>query len=152
MNFHAKDKQFKGVKLIKIVEFKDKKLILVTVCNRCYRSRHYVKTCLYKLKGKVTSDLLWSANLCIMHIQALAALLLIGLAVADKQFSHFQNKFAKKYSPKELLARQAIFQANVKAIAEHNEKFARGETSYQKQIDEFTDMTREEMAAQINGN
>merc|ERR1712226_784788 len=93
----------------------------------------------------------WSANLCIMHIQALAALLLIGLAVADKQFSHFQNKFAKKYSPKELLARQAIFQANVKAIAEHNEKFARGETSYQKQIDEFTDMTREEMAAQING-
>ena len=144
--------QFQGIKLIKYLNLRTKKLILATVCNRCYRSRHYVKTCLYKLKGKVTSDLHWSENLCIMHIKALAALLLIGLAVADKQFSHFQNKFAKKYSPKELLARQAIFQANVKAIAEHNEKFARGETSYQKQIDEFTDMTREEMAAQINGN
>ena len=86
-----------------------------------------------------------------MHIKALAVFLFIGLAVADKQFSHFQNKFNKKYSPKELLKRQAIFQANVKAITEHNEKFARGETSYQKQIDEFTDMTREEMAAHING-
>ena len=87
-----------------------------------------------------------------MHIKAFAVLLLIGVAVADKQFSHFQNKFNKKYSPKELLTRQAIFQANVKAIAEHNEKFLKGETSYQKQIDEFTDMTREEMAAHIKGN
>ena len=86
-----------------------------------------------------------------MYSKVLVSFLVFGLVLADKQFNEFQGKFDKKYSPKEFAARKAIFQANLKEISKHNEKYLNGEVSYKKQIDQFTDLTREEMAAKING-
>jgi cathepsin L len=39
----------------------------------------------------------------------------------------------------------------VAAIKEHNEKFARGQVSYSKGINQFTDMTEKEFLEHVNG-
>ncbi|KAJ5076056.1 cathepsin l [Anaeramoeba ignava] len=55
-------------------------------------------------------------------------------------FSHFKNKFNKKYNVEEEAMRFKIFQSNLKKIQEHNA----GDHSYQMGINQFTDLTNKE--------
>lgn len=88
-----------------------------------------------------------------MHLKVFAAVFLFfGCALADPLFEKFQKEHSKKYSPKEYKQRKEIFQANVEKISKHNEKYNNGQESYYMEINEFTDMTQEEVNSYINGN
>ncbi|RZB39320.1 Inhibitor I29 and/or Peptidase C1 domain containing protein, partial [Asbolus verrucosus] len=59
--------------------------------------------------------------------------------------------FKKQYAtPLEEIKRFKIFQANVAEIEQHNEKYARGEVTYTKGINQFGDKTDEEFMAYLN--
>ena len=48
--------------------------------------------------------------------------------------------------------RASIFAANVAKIVAHNERYNRGEETFSKGINQFTDMTEREFLEHINGN
>lgn len=87
-----------------------------------------------------------------MHLKLLTLLALVGCSVASKSFSKYQFDFGKKYkSGLEWAERRAIFEANLNAINEHNEKFHKGEVSYKMGVNQFTDLTQAEFDALIQG-
>lgn len=51
----------------------------------------------------------------------------------------FQSDHNKSYEPEEDAERFVIFEANLKRIIEHNEKFAKGEVTFTMGINQFTD-------------
>ena len=86
-----------------------------------------------------------------MHLKTFVLLCFASSVLADDLFTHFQNKFNQNYSFREYVERKAVFQANVRKITEHNELFAKGQVSYMKGINQFTDLTEEEFQAQLTG-
>ena len=64
-------------------------------------------------------------------------------------FEQYRRDFAKAYSSKsETQRRASIFEANLAAIQEHN---SAGTATYKKGVNQFTDMTKEEVKAQSTG-
>jgi cathepsin L len=83
-----------------------------------------------------------------MQFKILVFLALASLALADQRYIAYQKKFGKSFnSPREFATRQSIFLNNLKNIQDHNAKYAQGEVSWQMGVNQFTDMTEEEMAA-----
>jgi len=65
----------------------------------------------------------------------------------QREFSKFVKTYGKKYTTTDFFNRYEIFQQNLDLIELHN---ARGETSTMG-INQFADMTSDEMAAKLNG-
>jgi hypothetical protein len=74
----------------------------------------------------------------------------VASAVWEQRFclDHFSKMALRTHE--EAALRASIFARNVAAFKEHNEKFARGEVSYTKGINQFTDMTEKEILEHIN--
>jgi cathepsin L len=71
-----------------------------------------------------------------------------GMALTEQeQFVQFCEKFQKQYTTEEVPKRFAVFQDNLKKIAEHN---AKGE-SWTMAVTQFADMTAEEFGAMYKG-
>ncbi|KAJ8943320.1 hypothetical protein NQ318_004761 [Aromia moschata] len=71
--------------------------------------------------------------------------LAINAASISDQWLEFKKTYGREYkSLKEEELRFAIFQDNVKKIEEHNEKYAKGESTYYMGINQFADITTEE--------
>ncbi|KAK9887526.1 hypothetical protein WA026_023248 [Henosepilachna vigintioctopunctata] len=64
----------------------------------------------------------------------------------NSQWEKYKKDFNKKYDTAELDAlHKEIFARSVKEVEEHNAKFAKGEVTYTKGINQFSDMTDEEI-------
>jgi cathepsin L len=61
-------------------------------------------------------------------------------------WNSFKAEHGKAYTPSEELERFAIFHENLQFINEHNEKFARGEVSFEVGVNPFSDWTDAELA------
>jgi C1A family cysteine protease len=71
-----------------------------------------------------------------------------GCVTSQREFSKFLKQYNKQYSASALTSRFATFKANLQLIEEHNSQ--PGQTSTMG-INEFADMTSEEVAAKMNG-
>nr|CAI5832853.1 unnamed protein product [Callosobruchus analis] len=85
-----------------------------------------------------------------MYAKALIFLSLVVVAMAglsaEEQWKNFKSTNGKKYdNPEEEQKRFQIFQDNLKKIEEHNKKYEAGETSWQMGINQFADLTADEM-------
>ncbi|WP_348243272.1 hypothetical protein, partial [Salmonella enterica] len=81
-------------------------------------------------------------------------LFLCGLAVAaaSQSWDSFKLTHGKAYSSaKEELYRKTIFESNLKFVAEHNERFRKGQVTFNVAMNRFGDMTTEEFVAQMTG-
>ncbi|KAJ3641087.1 hypothetical protein Zmor_027607 [Zophobas morio] len=68
-----------------------------------------------------------------------------------KKWADFKLTHKKQYSnPLEEVRRLAIFKDNLAQIEEHNAKYAKGEVTYSKAINQFGDLTKEEFLAYVN--
>ena len=79
------------------------------------------------------------------RINALNLPLRLKQARTRTEWTTFRSKFSKKFrntSDEELHAR--IFEETEAIVAEHNEAFARGETTFTMGINQFADMTEDE--------
>ncbi|XP_066947853.1 digestive cysteine proteinase 2-like [Macrobrachium rosenbergii] len=75
-----------------------------------------------------------------------------ALAAASQQWEDFKLTHAKAYTnAKEDLYRKAIFESNLKFVEEHNERFRKGEVTFDVAMNKFGDMTTEEFVAQMTG-
>ncbi len=86
-----------------------------------------------------------------MIVKVFVILTSVCLALSEADFSQYQRDFNKTYSSKEYSIRKAIFDQNVMKIQDHNAKFAKGQVSYFKKVDQFSDLTQEEFQAQLIG-
>lgn len=69
-----------------------------------------------------------------------------------ENFESYQKHFNKEYRTKsEALNRANIFANNIAKINSHNVRFMKGEETYSKGINQFTDLTEEEFLNQIQG-
>ncbi|KAJ8943321.1 hypothetical protein NQ318_004762 [Aromia moschata] len=74
-----------------------------------------------------------------------AVVLAINATSISDKWSEFKTKYGREYrSLKEEQLRFAIFQDNVKKIEAHNEKYAKGESTYYMGINQFADITMDE--------
>ncbi|XP_044262266.1 procathepsin L-like [Tribolium madens] len=85
----------------------------------------------------------------------LALVVVATLAVPQSpvhaKWAEFKLTHKKQYSsPIEEVKRQAIFQDNLAKIEEHNAKYAKGEVTYTKAINQFGDLTKEEFLEYVN--
>ncbi|KAK4305484.1 hypothetical protein Pmani_022614 [Petrolisthes manimaculis] len=84
-------------------------------------------------------------------------LLLCGLAFIAASptitpFKHFKEHFGKRYATtSEERYRESVFQQNQQFIADHNDKFVNGEVTYTLAMNQFGDMTTEEINSAMNG-
>ncbi|VEN39008.1 unnamed protein product [Callosobruchus maculatus] len=63
-----------------------------------------------------------------------------------------RSTHGKNYdSPEEEQKRFKIFQDNLKTIEEHNKKYEAGETTWQMGINQFADLTADEMKQRYTG-
>ncbi|XP_044262267.1 procathepsin L-like [Tribolium madens] len=86
----------------------------------------------------------------VFALTVVAALAVPQTAVHQK-WAEFKLTHKKQYSsPIEELKRKAIFQDNLAQIEEHNAKYAKGEVTYTKAINQFADMTKEEFMTYVN--
>ncbi|XP_045461394.1 trichohyalin-like isoform X5 [Harmonia axyridis] len=70
-----------------------------------------------------------------------------------KRFNEFQKKFGKSYSSaEEAKKRFEIFKENVKKIDEHNAQFRERKTTFEMEINQFTDWTHEELVNWLKDN
>ncbi|KAL7298517.1 hypothetical protein TKK_0008297 [Trichogramma kaykai] len=80
---------------------------------------------------------------------ALLCAILVSSILADlegaKEWENFKSQFNKKYEGDEDQQRMKIFLDNKKLIEEHNAKYAKGEVSYTLGINQFADLTKEEI-------
>ncbi|XP_018577102.1 cathepsin L-like proteinase [Anoplophora glabripennis] len=81
-----------------------------------------------------------------------AALILVISAASDRdQWLQFKEKYGKDYRDlKEEQRRFSIFKDNLVTIQEHNEKYAKGETSYYMGVTPFADLTPSEFRSTLN--
>ena len=90
-----------------------------------------------------------------MKFLALSALLLAASASAKApkhheldesyDFATYVKDFSKSYAPEEYARREALFQANLKDIMQHNQLLGR---TYHKGVNHFTDFAEEEVRQQ----
>merc|ERR1719391_333083 len=76
------------------------------------------------------------------------ALILCGLALvaASDDWQSFKSTHGKSYnSHKEESYRRSVYESNKKYIQEHNERFAKGEVTFNLAMNQFGDMTQEEI-------
>ncbi|KAJ8921571.1 hypothetical protein NQ315_010476 [Exocentrus adspersus] len=92
--------------------------------------------------------------LAILFTAAVVVDVLVATAITDRElWSKFKQKYGRDYrNLKEEQLRYSIFQSNLRIIDQHNEKYAKGETSYSMGITKFTDMTPAEFRATLNYN
>jgi len=70
----------------------------------------------------------------------------------DKHFNEFKGKFGKTYSSEsEALKRKEIFKNNLLKVFAHNSDAAVGKTSFTQHINQFADMTVEEIINGVTG-
>lgn len=87
-----------------------------------------------------------------MKLQILLIASAIALATAsikdlDEKWEEFKVNFNKVYRlSNEEQVRKEIFSKNLMEIEEHNERYATGKESYEKGINQFSDLTYEEFA------
>ncbi|XP_023310816.1 cathepsin L-like proteinase [Anoplophora glabripennis] len=83
-----------------------------------------------------------------------AALILVISATSDKdQWLQFKEKYGRYYrNLKEEQQRFSIFKDNLVTIQEHNEKYAKGETSYYMGVTPFADLTPTEFISMLNSS
>ncbi|XP_050503752.1 crustapain-like [Diabrotica virgifera virgifera] len=85
----------------------------------------------------------------------LLAVYLVSIVTADtdeEQFNVFMQRFNKSYpSVEEEMKRFKIFQDNLRSIEEHNRKFKRREVTYSITVNRYSDLTQEEILANITG-
>ncbi|XP_044262269.1 procathepsin L-like [Tribolium madens] len=82
---------------------------------------------------------------------AVVATLAVPQSPVHAKWAEFKLTHKKQYSsPIEELKRQAIFQDNLAKIEEHNAKYAKGEVTYTKAINQFGDLTKEEFLEYVN--
>jgi len=76
--------------------------------------------------------------------------LVVALAIAlpidryEVEFSKYIERHNKKYAPHEIGARFDAFKANLDIVNAHNDKAAKGLSSYTMEMNKFADLTREE--------
>lgn len=64
----------------------------------------------------------------------------------DQEWEEYKIKFSKKYNDADHeSSKRAIFTEGKKKVAEHNQKHEKGEVTYTMGINQFTDMTEDEM-------
>ncbi|KAK3857557.1 hypothetical protein Pcinc_036199 [Petrolisthes cinctipes] len=86
-----------------------------------------------------------------------AVLLLCGLAFIAAsptvtRFRQFQEHYGKRYAnTAEERYRESVFQQNQQFISDHNAKFENGEVTYTLAMNQFGDMTTEEINSAMNG-
>jgi len=81
-----------------------------------------------------------------------ACLVVVALASpivnVEKEWTNFKQKFNRVYENAEVEAnRLRIFTQNLEDIVQHNQKYAKGEFTWYKGVNQFTDMTEEEFHA-----
>jgi len=70
----------------------------------------------------------------------------------DKEWEDFKANNKKSFADsKQENTRKQIFIANIKDIEQHNAKYAKGEVSYEKGINKFSDLTYEEFSKKYTG-
>lgn len=68
----------------------------------------------------------------------------------DEEWESFKRQYKKKYQARSTdeVVRKHIFAKNLVESEEHNQRFAAGKESYEKGINQFSDLTPEEFAEQ----
>ncbi|KAL3284568.1 hypothetical protein HHI36_018725 [Cryptolaemus montrouzieri] len=89
-----------------------------------------------------------------MSVLLFIFLVVVTLAVSivnlDSQWEEFKKTYNRTYaSPEEEALRKEIFTQNLLEIQEHNEKFAKGEVSYEQGVNDFADITDEEFLSGV---
>jgi len=75
-----------------------------------------------------------------------ADLILDASPPTDQEWEEYKIKFSKKYNDADHeSSKRAIFTEGKKKVAEHNQKHEKGEVTYTMGINQFTDMTEDEM-------
>ncbi|XP_064122849.1 digestive cysteine proteinase 2-like [Macrobrachium nipponense] len=104
---------------------------------------------------KDQAELFWcSTSVSYLYFQMKFVLFLCGfaLAAATPKWEHFKLTHGKAYSnAKEELYRKTIFENHLKNIEAHNERFQKGEVTFDLAMNRFGDMTTEEFVAQMTG-
>jgi hypothetical protein len=73
-------------------------------------------------------------------------------AEITQQWNDFKVKFNKKYADDaEEQMRKQLFTTNLQKIEEHNKKYERGEVTYTQGINQFADLTDEELKPYSHG-
>ncbi|MCE2196779.1 hypothetical protein GQ599_09565 [Streptococcus thermophilus] len=76
----------------------------------------------------------------------------LALAAANPTWEEFKAKHNRKFvDAEEELYRQKVFEENLKYVVEFNEKFERGEVTFNLAMNQFGDMTNEEFNAVMKG-
>ncbi|XP_063904975.1 procathepsin L-like [Zophobas morio] len=93
-----------------------------------------------------------------MKVLLLVALAIYGTSAAltseqvEAKWESFKTSFSKSYvNAREEAFRKQIFQKNVQHFEEHNAKFEQGLVTYTLGVNEFADMTKEEMKPYTHG-
>lgn len=71
----------------------------------------------------------------------------------DEEWENFKRQFKKKYQArsKEEITRKNIFAKNLAEIEEHNKRYAAGEETYEQGINQFSDLTSDELEKHFFG-
>ncbi|XP_023020967.1 protein CTLA-2-alpha [Leptinotarsa decemlineata] len=66
-------------------------------------------------------------------------------AVSDGEWNSYKQKFNKHYNtPQDDALHRSIYEKNVQEINAHNQRYKAGQESWEKGVNQFTDMTEEE--------
>lgn len=86
-------------------------------------------------------------------IKLIEIVLFMAVVTADQAaWNAFKRQHNKHYNnAAEEQARMRIFKDNSKEIAEHNKLFQAGKSSYEKGLNQFSDMSYDEFRSQIGG-
>ncbi|XP_068209632.1 digestive cysteine proteinase 2-like isoform X2 [Palaemon carinicauda] len=90
----------------------------------------------------------------LLYFQMKFVLFLCGLtlAAASQQWEDFKLTHGKAYTnAKEDLYRKVVFENNLKSIEEHNERFRKGEVTFDMAMNKFGDLTTDEFVAHMTG-
>ncbi|KAJ1523290.1 hypothetical protein ONE63_001169 [Megalurothrips usitatus] len=90
--------------------------------------------------------------LVVASLAAVACAVRIPDAEVKSQFESFKLKHGKSYaSPHVELHRSKIFKENLLRIAQHNERYHRGEESFTLAVNQFADLLTHELVEAMNG-
>ncbi|XP_045477244.1 procathepsin L-like [Harmonia axyridis] len=89
--------------------------------------------------------------LCVLFLSAVHIGQVYNEQNLGLEWRRFQSKYDKSYrSVVEYKKRMAIFEENLREYEIHNVLYERGEVSYKKGVNKFTDMTKEEFMEFVN--
>merc|ERR1719230_1777119 len=83
--------------------------------------------------------------------QAMANPVVAVEAAEMMSFGAFKTAFNKSYDAEEEAKRAAIYADNVAYFAEHNAKYAKGESTFYMGVNEYSDLTHDEFKAMLDG-